>query len=382
MPTADPQTSATQTTNGRARRMHNFSAGPATLPVEVLEQVREELPHFKDTGASVMEISHRSPAYDEVEESARALIKKLLGLGQEWHVLFLQGGASMQFHQVPLNFLPEGGSADYLITGRWSDKALAEANTVGQMRGGATARAAASGETEKGYTRIPSADEWDLDESAAYLHYTSNNTVAGTQFHFVPEAPAPLVTDASSDFLSRPIEHLERFGLIYAGAQKNIGPAGVTVVLLKDDFLKQRVQPLPTMLDYGTHTAKRFNTPPVFAIYVVEKVMRWLENKGGVEGIREINERKAGRLYDRIDATDFYTGAVEKDARSLMNATFRLPSEELEAQFVSEAKGEGLLALKGHRSVGGVRASMYNALPEEAVEALVTFMDEFERARG
>ena len=382
MPTADPQAAAMKT-DGQAQRVYNFSAGPATLPVSVLEEVRDELPVLNEAvGASVMEISHRSKGYDEVEESARARIKRLLELPDDWHVLFLQGGASMQFHQVPLNFLPEGGSADYLITGRWSDKAIKEASIVGQARGGASGRVVSSGETERGYTRIPPQDEWDLDPDAAYLHFTSNNTVAGTQFHFTPEAEVPLVCDASSDFLSEPLKHPERYGLIYAGAQKNIGPAGVTVVLLKDDFLQQRLDGLPTMLDYGTHAAKRFNTPPVFAIYVVEKVMRWLEEQGGIPAIEQANNKKAKTLYDCIDASDFYRGAVDEDARSTMNATFRLPSEDLEAQFVEEAKAEGLHALKGHRTVGGIRASMYNALPQAAVEALVGFMDDFERTRG
>ncbi len=380
MQTTEEKATAAAKTNGRAR-LHNFSAGPAALPEPVLLKVREELPAYKETGASVMEISHRSAAYDEVEESARARIKRLLGLGEDWHVLFLQGGASMQFHQAPLNFLPEGGSADYLITGRWSVKAVKEARIVGEMQG-ASAREAATGETDKGFTRIPPPETWDLDPSAAYLHYTSNNTVAGTQFHETPQAEALLVSDMSSDFLSRPIDQLDRFGLIYAGAQKNIGPAGVTVVLLRDEFLQKRRRPLPTMLDYGTHAAKRFNTPPVFAIYVVEKVMRWLEDRGGLEAVAQANRKKARLLYDRIDRTDFYRGAVQEDARSLMNVTFRLPEEDLEARFVEEAAGRGLLALKGHRSVGGIRASIYNACPPESVEALVSFMDEFERAHG
>ncbi len=377
MQTAEENTTAP--TSGAPRRP-NFSAGPATLPEAVLRAVREELPAYRDAGASIMEISHRSTSYDAVEESARARIKALLGLGEDWHVLFLQGGASMQFHQVPLNFLPEGGSADYLITGRWSDKAVAEAHVVGRMCG-ASVREAATSKPDN-YRYIPDPGTWDLDENAAYVHYTSNNTVAGTQFHTVPEAPAPLVADASSDFLSRPVEHLDRFGLIYAGAQKNVGPAGVTIVLVRDDFLEQRRGDLPTMLDYGTHAAKRFNTPPVFAIYVVEKVMRWLEELGGLEAMAQINEQKAALLYDRIDRTAFYTGAVEPAARSLMNATFRLPGEELEARFIKEAAEEGLMALKGHRSVGGARASMYNACPRAWVEALVAFMDDFERAHG
>jgi len=366
----------------QTERFYNFSAGPATLPVEVLEEVRDELPVLNETiGASVMEISHRSAGYDEIEESARALIKELLDLPDEWHVLFLQGGASMQFHQVPLNFLDQGASADYLITGRWGKKAIREGRIVADERG-ASVREAARGETDGGFTYIPGPGEMDLDENAAYVHFTSNNTVAGTQYHFTPEAPAPLVCDASSDFMSQPLKHPERYGLIYAGAQKNVGPAGVTIVLVNPDFLDERRRGLPTMLDYGTHAEKRFNTPPVFAVYVVEKVMQWLKDLGGVREIEKRNERKAQTLYDRIDASDFYRGAVREDARSKMNATFRLPSEELEERFVAEANEEGLVSLKGHRTVGGIRASMYNALPQAAVDALVRFMYEFEQAHG
>ena len=366
---------ATEAKKALTKRLHNFSAGPAVLPESVLQEVKDELPAFQDTGASIMEISHRSKAYDQVEMAARDRMRRLLGLSDDWHVLFLQGGASMQFHQVPLNFLPEDGSADYLVTGRWAKKAWQEADMLG------TARVAASSEGDN-YRYIPKPDAWELDPEAAYLHFTSNNTVAGTQFHATPQADVPLVCDASSDFLSRPID-VDRYGLIYAGAQKNIGPAGVTVVLVHDELLQRGEKHLPTMLDYGTHAAKRFNTPPVFAVYVVEKVLRWLEEEvGGVEAIQTINERKAGKLYDRIDATDFYRGAVDPDSRSLMNVTFRLPSEDLEARFIEEAKGEGLLALKGHRSVGGIRASIYNACPEPAVDALVDFMSDFEERNG
>ena len=358
----------------RHRRLHNFSAGPGTLPEEVLLEVKSELPVYRDVGASIMEISHRSPAYTDVAQSAKARLGRLLGLSDDWHVLFLQGGASMQFHQVPLNFLPEGGSADYLITGAWSQKATKEARLLG------SARVAASSE-DRDFTYIPDAATWDLDPEAAYLHFTSNNTIYGTQFHEEPRADVPLVCDMSSDFLSRPVS-LERYGLIYAGAQKNVGPAGVTVVLVRDDFLQRRNGGLPTMLDYGTHAAKLFNTPPVFAVYMVEKVLKWLEERGGLEWIAKRNEEKAKTLYARLDRTDFYRGTVEKEARSKMNVCFRLPSEELEAKFVAEAKEAGLLALKGHRSVGGVRASIYNACPPEAVDALIAFMDGFERRYG
>ncbi len=371
MQSADTQASTVTTAS---RRQHNFSAGPATLPEEVLLEVKNELPVYDGVGASVMEISHRSPAYSDIADEAKQRIKRLLGLGDNWHVLFLQGGASMQFYQVPLNFLSPGNSADYLITGRWSVKAHQEAQYVGD------ARVAASSE-DRNFSYIPDPSTWNLDPDAAYLHFTSNNTVAGTQFMQEPDAEVPLVCDASSDFLSRPID-TNRYGLVYAGAQKNLGPAGVTVVLVQDDFLQTRAGSLPTMLDYGTHTAKLFNTPPVFAVYVVGKVLKWLEELGGLSGIQRINERKAAKLYERIDRTDFYRGAVEKESRSRMNVTYRLPSEDLEKTFVEEAKTHGLLALKGHRSVGGVRASIYNACPEAAVEALVSFMDDFEDRNG
>lgn len=356
------------------RRRYNFSAGPAVLPESVLLEVKEELPAYEDAGASILEISHRSKAYDEVEEGARARLKKLLGAGDDWHVLFLQGGASMQFHQVPLNFLREGESADYLDTGRWSAKAIREAEMIGGVN-------VAASSSDDNYRFIPDPSKWNLNPEASYLHFTSNNTVAGTQFQSTPDAEAPLVCDASSDFLSRPIE-LDRYGLIYAGAQKNIGPAGATVVLVHDDFLESRKDELPTMLDYGTHAAKRFNTPPVYAVYVIDKVLKWLEELGGIEAIQEKNEHKAGLLYGAIDGTDFYRGAVRKDSRSLMNVTYRLPSEDLEARFIKEAAEEGLMSLKGHRSVGGIRASIYNACPTEAVERLVDFMQEFEREHG
>ncbi len=355
-------------------RQHNFSAGPGALPEPVLQEIRDELPTYRDVGASIMEISHRSAAYSAVAESATALTKKLLGLGDDWHVLFLQGGASMQFYQVPLNFLPEGGSADYLVTGAWAKKALKEAQALG------TARVAASSADEN-FSYIPAPAQWELDPQAAYLHFTSNNTIFGTQYATEPEAEVPLVCDASSDFLSRPIA-AERYGLLYAGAQKNVGPAGVTVVLVREDFLARRNAGLPTMLDYGTHVGTLFNTPPVFAVYVVEKVLRWLDGLGGIPAIEAINARKAEQLYGRIDRTDFYRGTAEVGSRSRMNVTFRLPSEELEARFVAEAKQEGLLALKGHRSVGGIRASIYNACPEASVAALVDFMDRFEAANG
>ncbi len=356
------------------RRAFNFSAGPGALPEAVLEEVREELPVYKNIGTSVLEISHRSPTYTEIAESARTRFRNLLGLGDDWHILFLQGGASLQFYQVPLNFLPDGGGADYLVTGSWAKKALKEAKMVG------AANAAASSE-EAEFTYIPKRDEWKLIPEASYLHFTSNNTIYGTQFHETPDVDVPLVCDASSDFMSRPIE-LDKYGLIYAGAQKNIGPAGVTVVLLRDDFLAKRRSPLPTLLDYGTHTAKLFHTPPVFAVYMVEKVLKWLESLGGIGAMEDLNNRKARLLYERIDRNDFYTGTAAADSRSKMNVTFRLPNETMDAAFIKAAADRGLIALKGYRTVGGIRASIYNACPLEAVEALVDLMDDFEKENG
>lgn len=354
-------------------RLHNFSAGPGTLPEEVLLEVRSELPVYDDVGSSIMEISHRSTAYAAIEQSARDSLRNLLGLGSDWHILFLQGGASMQFHQVPLNFLPQNGSADYLVTGSWASKALKEAQIIG------TARTAASSK-QSNFDRIPEASSWDLDDDAAYLHFTSNNTIFGTQFQTEPDANVPLVCDASSDFLSRRVD-LDRYGLIYAGAQKNVGPAGVTIVLVRDDFLQKRNASLPTLLDYGTHAEKLFHTPPVFAVYIVEKTLRWLQDIT-LDAMIERNEAKSARLYERIDRTEFYRGTAEVASRSKMNVTFRLADEKLETVFIDEAHSNGLLALRGHRSVGGIRASIYNACPPESVDALISFMDEFERARG
>jgi len=355
-------------------RNHNFSAGPGTLPLEVLEEARDEFLVFRDAGASVIEISHRSKQYTDVAENAKALLKSHLGLGDDWHVMFLQGGASMQFYQVPLNFLEAGQTADYVDTGAWSKKAVSEARSLGIVH-------IAASSAEGGHKRIPAMSEWQQSDKARYLHYTSNNTIFGTQFHFIPESSAPLVCDASSDFLCRPM-NTDGHSVIYAGAQKNLGPAGVTVVLIQDDFFRSRKTGLPTMLDYGTHATKLFNTPPVFAVYLVEKVLRWLDDMGGLSVMQKRNEKKAAELYTRIDRTDFYSGNADVDSRSLMNVTFRLPTEDLEATFVSEAAQHGLDGLKGHRSAGGIRASIYNACTPESVSALVAFMDNFEKQRG
>ena len=360
-------------------RGHNFSAGPGALPTEVLEEVRSELLSYRDADASIVEISHRSPQYTDVHEGAKARMRSLLGIGDEWHVLFLQGGASLQFHQVPLNFLPPGGRADYLDTGNWSAKAIVEAETVARARAAQAVTAASSRDAD--YTFIPGPSERTLSPNAAYVHFTSNNTIYGTQYATEPDAEAPLVCDASSDFLSRPID-MSRYGLIYAGAQKNLGPAGATVVLVHDDFLQTRQSDLPTLLDYGTHAKKLFHTPPVFSVYVLGKVLGWIERHGGLAGMQTRNAAKATTLYAAIDTSDFYRGTARPDSRSLMNVTFRLPSEKLEARFVAEATAERLLALKGYRTVGGVRASIYNAVSPESVDTLVSFMERFEADNG
>ena len=362
-----------------AVRQHNFSAGPGALPTEVLEEVRDELPAYPGLGASIVEVSHRSGAYTEIHDRARARLRSLLGLGDDWHVLFLQGGASLQFHQVPLNFLAPGGTAAYLDTGTWSTKAIQEAEIVARDRGAAVNVAASSADAD--YTYIPEPSAWSVGPAAEWLHFTSNNTIRGTQFATEPIVDVPLVCDASSDFLSRPLD-ADRYGLIYAGAQKNIGPAGVCVVLVRDDFLRTRQPDLPTLLDYGTHAEKLFHTPPVFAVYVVDKVLGWIERHGGLAGMVERNRAKTSRLYGFLDASDFYTGTARPDSRSAMNVTFRLPSEELEARFVQEAGTFGLLALKGYRTVGGVRASIYNAVEPDSVRRLVEFMRQFEADNG
>jgi len=356
-------------------RVFNFSPGPATLPLPVLQEVQQNLLALPGVGASVLEISHRSKTFEEMIAQAEANIRALLSLPEEYHVLFLQGGASLQFSQVPMSFLRgTGRSADYIVTGSWAKRALAEAQREGAVR------IVWDGKADN-YSRVPKHGEYEIDPSAAYVHFTSNETIQGIQFPAEPEVgDVPLVCDASSDFLSRPID-VKRYGLIYAGAQKNVGPAGVTIVIIRQDMLEQVPDDLPTMLNYTVHVEHRslYNTPAVFAVYVVMLVTRWLlENIGGLEQMHAINRQKAQLLYEAIDRSEgFYRGHAQPDSRSLMNATWRLPSEELEVQFVKEAKEAGLHELKGHRSVGGIRASMYNAMPIEGVRTLVEFMEHF-----
>ena len=358
-------------------RIFNFSAGPAILPLEVLEQVQRDLLSLPGVGMSILEISHRSKPFEEILAGCEADLRTLAKIPEGYHVLFLQGGASLQFSMVPMNLLPSGGSADYIVTGAWSQKAVKEAKRVGGVRIAAT--------TEDGnFTRVPGQSELKLDPGAAYVHYTTNNTIFGTEFHYVPDVGGlPLIADASSDIFSGPID-VSKFALIYAGAQKNLAPAGVTLAIVRDDMLKRTPATLPTMLQYGVHAENKsmYNTPPVFAIYVMRLVLAWLLKRGGLEAIEKKNARKADKLYAEIDRTGFYRGHAQKDSRSRMNVTFRLPSEELEKKFAKEATAAGLDGLKGHRSVGGMRASIYNAFPEEGVDALVQFMQEFERRNG
>lgn len=358
-------------------RIFNFSAGPAVLPVPVLEEVQRDMLSLPGVGMSVVEISHRSKPFAEIIERAEMGLRELLAVPDNYHILFLQGGASLQFSMIPINFLSKEGSADYIITGSWSKKALKEAKRVGSINVAAS--------TEDGnFKRIPRQDELKLDSNASYVHITTNNTIFGTQWKAEPEVGSvPLIADSSSDILCSPIP-VEKYALIYAGAQKNIGPSGVTLVIIRNDLLERIPDGLHTMLDYRTHVENKslYNTPNTFGIYVISLVCRWLKDKGGLAGMQRANEQKAKLLYDTIDSTDFYRGHAEVDSRSLMNVTFRLPSEQLEKKFVAEATTAGLDGLKGHRSVGGLRASIYNAFPLEGVEALVDFMKEFERNNG
>lgn len=356
-------------------RAHNFCAGPATLPLPVLEKVREELTNYRGKGASILEMSHRSKEYTEIHNQAVSRLKKLLKAGDEWDVLFLQGGASSQFMMVPQNFLSPDRTADYIDTGRWSDNAINEAKIFGNVHVPFSSKA-------ENYTRVPSNSDLQLSENSSYVHFTSNNTIYGTQFSKEPNTDSLLVCDASSDFLSRPLD-LDKYGLIYAGAQKNLGPAGVTVVLIKKSFAElQSDNDIPTILDYKTHMKKIFNTPPVFAVYMVNYVLEWLEESGGIKQFQELNIKKSEALYAEIDRNDFYKGAVQTDSRSKMNVTFRLKEDDLESRFLKEAEQNGLLALKGHRSVGGIRASIYNACSLDSVDALVDFMKDFRNSYG
>lgn len=355
-------------------RVHNFNAGPAALPASVLQQVQTELLDFSGSGMSILEMSHRSKTFDAQRERAENGLRALLDLNGDWDVLFLQGGATLQFSMAPMNLLIDGARADYLTSGTWGVKALAEAQKVGSAREAATSQAAK-------FRRVPT--QFDLDAGAKYAHLTSNETIEGVQWPALPDTSGvPLVADMSSDILSQPLD-IHRFGLIYAGAQKNIGPSGVTVVLVKKEWVTPHPD-LPIMLDYATHAKNDslYNTPNTFGVYIIGLVCEWIENLGGLAGMKTRNVEKAALLYDAIDASDFYSGFADRDSRSQMNVTFRLPDEALEFRFAAQSVRENMIGLKGHRSVGGMRASLYNAVELDSVKALVEFMGEFERVNG
>jgi phosphoserine aminotransferase len=359
-----------------ANRVYNFNPGPATLPPEVLQQAQRELLDYGGTGMSVMEISHRSAEYEEINNKAMALTRELFGLGDNFKIIFLGGGASTQFAIIPMNFLAQGKIAAYADTGSWSSKAIKEAQKFGKVH------IAFSSKEEK-YKRVPKPSEVNCPADAAYLHVTSNNTIFGTQYHKFPEpGNVPLIADMSSDIASHRLD-FSKFSLIYAGAQKNLGPAGVTVVIIRDDLLAKCPDNLSTMLSYTTHAKENslYNTPPVFAVYIVKLVLEWIKRQGGLEAVEKVNFDKKERIYQIMDKyPDFYRGTVDPGSRSWMNITVRLPSEELEKKFLTEAKAAGFIGLKGHRSVGGIRASLYNAMPLAGADKLAGFMEKFRRS--
>jgi phosphoserine aminotransferase len=358
-------------------RIYNFSSGPAVLPLSVLEEAQRDLLALPGVGISVMEISHRSKTFENLLHQAIDSIRALADVPEHYRVLMLQGGASLQFSMVPMNLLGPGQTADYIETGSWAEKAAIEARRVGTVNVAATTR-------EENYARIPAQSELRLTSNAAYVHMTSNNTIEGTQWASLPDVgDVPLVSDSSSDIFSRPVD-ISRFGLIYAGAQKNLGPSGVTLVIVREDLLSRSSDTLHTMLNYRVQADNDslYNTPNTFGVYVLGLTMKWLRSLGGLQAIAAINQRKAAKLYQEIDRTGFYRGAARKNSRSLMNVTFRLATEELEKTFIQESEAAGMDGLKGHRSVGGIRASIYNAFPETGIDVLVDFMREFERRRG
>ncbi|MBB6443473.1 3-phosphoserine/phosphohydroxythreonine transaminase [Bacillus benzoevorans] len=356
-------------------RAFNFNAGPAALPEWALQEAQKELLNFRDTGMSVMELSHRSKDYEAVHNEAKSLLTSLLSIPEDYEILFLQGGASLQFSMVPMNLLQEGKTAYYALTGSWSEKALKEAQKIGQT-------AVAVSSKENSYKNIPALDSASIPSDAAYLHITSNNTIYGTQWQQFPTGlNVPLVADMSSDILCKPL-NIEQFDLIYAGAQKNLGPSGVTVVIIKKDLLSRANDSLPTMLNYNTHAKNNslYNTPPTFGIYLLSLVLKWVTNEGGLEAIAKRNNEKAALLYNEIDNSEgFYNGHADVDSRSNMNVTFTLNSDEASKAFLAQAKEAGFVGLNGHRSIGGCRASIYNAVPVENVERLAQFMNEFRK---
>ena len=361
-------------------RIFNFAAGPAVLPVPVLEEIQRDLVALPGVGMSILEIGHRSKTFESVLSQAEADIRTLAGIPSNYRVLFLQGGASMQFSMVPMNLLTAGMTADYIDSGSWADKAIKEAKKIGTVNVAATTKA-------ENYSRLPRQEELKLTPGAAYVHMTSNNTIEGTEYKDLPAVGGvPLVSDTSSDMFSHPID-VSRHALIYSGAQKNMGPAGVVVVIIRDDLVQRSAEKkatLATMLNYAVHAenSSLYNTPPAFSVYALGLVMKWLLRQGGLKAVAVANERKAARLYAEIDRTGFYRGTAEKNSRSLMNVTFRLATEDLEKLFIKESTAAGLDGLQGHRAVGGMRASIYNAFPEEGVNALVEFMRAFEAKHG
>ncbi len=358
-------------------RVFNFNPGPATLPLSVIQEAQRELLNFKNTGMSILEVSHRGKEYEEVQNETESLLKELIGAPSDYRVLFMGGGASAQFAFIPMNLLTPGSQADYIISGSFAEKAYEEAARVGKVNIAASTKGT-------NFDRIPEEFEIKMSDNPAYVHLTSNNTIYGTQWKAFPEVKAPLVADMSSDILSRSFD-ASKFGLIYAGAQKNLGPSGVTVVIVNPELLSKANTNLPVIFQYGTYVKNNslYNTPPTFAIYVVNLVLKWLKNSGGVAAMEKRNQEKAAYIYDAIDNSGgFYKGHAQKESRSLMNVTFRLPSEELEAAFVSEAKKIGLVGIKGHRSVGGMRASIYNAMPVEGCKTLAELMKEFQKKNG
>jgi phosphoserine aminotransferase len=360
------------------RRIHNFNPGPAVLPLEVLQQAQAEMLDYKGTGMSVMEISHRSKEFEAIIADAQADLRDLLGIPADYKILFLQGGASLQFAMLPMNFRQASASADYIVTGTWSKKALKESQKLG------TAKAAANLEADN-FNRLPSQSELKLDPQAAYLHFTSNETIHGVEYFTEPVPPegVPLICDASSDFISRPID-VSKYAMLYAGAQKNAGPAGVVVVIIRSDMLERVPANLPNLLDYKALSEENslLNTPPCWSIYIVGLVLKWAKGFGGLEGIAKRNQSKAGLVYKAIDESGGFYKGLAKSNRSVMNVPFRLPNEQLEEQFAGEAKKREMIGLKGHRSVGGIRASLYNALPVESAQELVKFMKEFQQKNG
>ncbi|MGB7219802.1 MAG: 3-phosphoserine/phosphohydroxythreonine transaminase [Vicinamibacterales bacterium] len=367
-------------TNTTTHRVYNFAPGPAMLPLPVLEEMQRNLVALPGVGMSILEVSHRSKVFESILAAAEADIRTLAGVPSSYRILFLQGGASLQFSMVPMNLLPAGATADYIDSGRFADNAIKEAKKVG------TVNVAASTKAEQ-YARVPSQADLKLTPGAAYVHMTANNTIEGTESNWLPDVgDRPLVSDTTSNMFSRPID-IARHGLIYAGAQKNLGPSGVTLVIIRDDLVArsaERKASLGSMLNYAVMAENNslYNTPPCGAIYALGLVMKWLIARGGLAAMAQANQRKAAKLYAEIDRTGFYRGLARKEDRSLMNVTFRLATEDLEKAFVKESTAAGLDGLKGHRAAGGMRASIYNAFPEEGVDALVAFMKDFERRNG